>query len=331
MRPAQASPASVARQTPSADAQAQVAHLWRERSASAAAADYCIGPGDVLEVAVFRFPELNGVRARVSASGSIGLPLLGEIPAAGATELELQERIARRLRDGVMKDPKVTVSVIDYRSQQVSVTGAVARPGQISLTRDRRTVSDVISEAGGLTEHAGGKVLLYPGHGDACPTLDRAATLGGPTTLDAGRGAAVQIPLAAERAAPGPSPLDLPVFGGDAIVVDRGTYYVDGWVLSPGVFDISPGVTALGAVSAAGGPLFPADVSNVVVWRSEPSGARRRIDIDLAAITEGRQHDVAIESGDVISVPSSSMLMIPYGGYWIITNVIRVGASVPLL
>src|SRR5262249_37565625 len=87
---------------------------------------------------------------------------------AGKTETELRAAIEQKLRDGYMRDPHVTVFVQRFQSQQVSVTGAVARPGLYSLTRDTRTIYDLLSQAGGLTEQAGGRVVFSPAEGTRC-------------------------------------------------------------------------------------------------------------------------------------------------------------------
>src|SRR5512144_2136613 len=142
--------------------------LWRERTSGGVRTEPCLGPGDLLEISVFRWPDIQGYRARVSPAGTISLPLLGNRRAAGLTETQLRDQIADGLKHSIMRDPQVSVFVAEYVSQQVSVTGAVARPGLIGLSRDHRTVSDMISEAGGFSEHAGGRILLYPVKGTAC-------------------------------------------------------------------------------------------------------------------------------------------------------------------
>src|SRR5581483_11493611 len=144
---------------------ARIAELYKTRTAGA---DYCLGPGDQLTVNVFGWDAMKDLPTRVSPTGSITLPMLGDIPAGGQTETQVQAEIERRLRNGYMRDPHVTVFVQRFQSQQVSVTGAVARPGLYSLTRDNRTVYDLLSQAGGLTEQAGGRVLFSPADGARC-------------------------------------------------------------------------------------------------------------------------------------------------------------------
>src|SRR5262245_62925356 len=157
--------------------------LYRERTSGGMRTEPCLGPGDLLEISVFRWPDIQGYRTRVSPAGMISLPLLGNMRAAGLTESQLRDQIADGLKKSIMRDPQVSVFVAEYVSQQVSVTGAVARPGLIGLSRDHRTISDMISEAGGFSEHAGGRVQLYPAKGGSCdgvpmrPTLTPAANV----------------------------------------------------------------------------------------------------------------------------------------------------------
>ena len=309
-------------------ARARVHALWAERAPSNVGNELCIGSGDLLEVTVFHWPEMSGLKARVSAAGMVSLPLLGDIAAAGLSERELQDRIAARLREGVVKDPNVNVFVTERTSQQVSITGAVSRPGLVPLKRDRRTIADMISEAGGLSEHAGGKILFYPARGSggcAQESLVRVASLAPPVDI-----APLEIDLNEQYEPPQENPLALPAIGGDAITVNRGQFLVDGWVASPGAIGISPGMTALSALTAAGGALYPADLSQVVLVRAERGGRKERIAVDLNAVQKGEQKDVTLQAGDIIQVPPSPIRLVPYGVFWLITNVVRVGAGVSL-
>lgn len=320
-------PPAVVRTDPAAEG--RVNALWQMRTRDGVPVDVCLGPGDALEVTVFHWPEMSAVPVRVSAAGTVNLPIIGTLDAAGRSPQQLETEIASKLRAGIMKDPSVRVSVVDAASQQVAVTGAVARPGLISLTRDRRTVSDIIAEAGGLAQDAGGHILFYPAAGDGCAQSGKrtVASLAPPADV---MPIEIDTNVQGESAATTDRALLLPVIGGDAIVINRGRYFVDGWVVTPGGYDISPGATAFGAVSAAGGALYPADLESVVVWRAERDGGKRRLDVDLDKIAKGEQRDVTLQAGDVVSVPASAALMVPYSGYWFLTNVVRVGAGVSL-
>jgi polysaccharide export outer membrane protein len=300
--------------------------LWRERMSGGVRTEPCLGPGDLLEISVFHWPDLQNYRTRVSSTGNISLPLLGAMHVAGMTESELRDKIADGLRHSIMRDPQVSVFVAEYVSQQVSVTGAVARPGLFGLNRDHRTIADMISEAGGFDEHAGGRISITPAMGSSCdgsarPMLQPAsATTAEPIEFD------VNEQYASAQA----NPLLLPVVGGDAIVVNRGRFSVDGWVKTPGAYDIAPGMTAMGGISAAGGAEFAGDMNHVTVWRTQRGGTKKKIEVNMDDVAKGAGKDVTLQAGDVIEVPASSAKMVPYSAYWALTTIVKIGAYVPL-
>src|SRR5215470_6598893 len=88
---------------------ARVQTLWQERAGKGARTEPCLGPGDMIEISVFHWPDLQGFKTRISPLGTIALPLLGQVQAAGLTEFELRDRIADGLRRGYMRDPQVSV------------------------------------------------------------------------------------------------------------------------------------------------------------------------------------------------------------------------------
>jgi polysaccharide biosynthesis/export protein len=301
--------------------------LWKERAGAAETA-FCLGPGDLVEVSVPRVDDMQGLRARIDPAGTITLPHVGAIQAAGLTESELRDRLKQRLGQTLLRDPQVSLFVAEHASQQVSVTGAVARPGLYGLARQNRTVADLLSEAGGMDEHAGGTVQFFPGSGQGCSTATRPHPISAAGA--AAGGTPIEIDLNREWQPPQENPLNLPVVGGDAIVVNRGRYFVDGWVHTPGAYDLTPGTTAMGGLTAAGGAMYPADLHSVVVWRAEPGGTKKRIDLDVDAVRGARAQDLTLQAGDVVSVPASTAKMVPYSGYWFLTNVVRVGAGLSL-
>jgi polysaccharide export outer membrane protein len=113
---------------------------------------YLIGPMDVLEINVFKAPDLSK-SVPVSEDGVINLPLLGGVPAAGKSTAELERDIQRRLDAGYMRSPQVNVIVKEFNSQRVTVEGAVANPGVFPL-RGRDTLEQAIAKAGGVDRDA---------------------------------------------------------------------------------------------------------------------------------------------------------------------------------
>lgn len=112
------------------------------------ATGYLIGPQDVLDVTVFKAPDLSK-SLQVAEDGTINLPLTGQMTAAGKSASQLEREIASRLNARYMKSPQVTVFVKEYNSQRVTVSGAVKAPGVFPL-RGNETLMQVIAKGGGL-------------------------------------------------------------------------------------------------------------------------------------------------------------------------------------
>lgn len=125
--------------------------------------DYRIGIGDVLNVSIWRNADLS-TQASVLPDGTISVPLVGDVEAAGQTTESLAAEISEVLKSYI-REPVVTVSVVSAASaeflQRVRITGAVASP--ISIVHRRGlTVLDLVLQAGGLTQYANAnKALLY--------------------------------------------------------------------------------------------------------------------------------------------------------------------------
>jgi polysaccharide export outer membrane protein len=114
--------------------------------------DYRIGPLDLLTVSVMGVSELSQ-DIRVNAGGDITLPLIGAVHAGGRTVEQLQGDIAKKLSDGYLQNPQVTVFIKEYTSQRITVEGAVAKPGAIPLIGST-TLLQTIANAGGLSDLA---------------------------------------------------------------------------------------------------------------------------------------------------------------------------------
>ena len=118
--------------------------------ARAADTSYVIGDGDQIRISVFGEEDLS-LTVRVSGNGKISYPFLGELAVSGLTPQGVERLVADGLRGDYLIDPKVTVSIEEYRS--VFVNGAVNQPKGIEFVPGL-TVRKVISMAGGFTERA---------------------------------------------------------------------------------------------------------------------------------------------------------------------------------
>ncbi|ASK26861.1 polysaccharide export protein Wza [Neisseria chenwenguii] len=133
---------------------------------SKSAYKYRIGNGDVLNIMVWAHTDLNSPTqsnnpqdhqvsrgAWVDESGYISYPLLGKIQAKGKTIDELQRLLTGRLKR-FLKNPQVEINVTEFRSQRVSVAGAVDKAGQLPITNIPLTILDAVNQAGGVKENA---------------------------------------------------------------------------------------------------------------------------------------------------------------------------------
>lgn len=120
---------------------------------------YRIGPQDVLEISVFKVPELSK-SVQVADAGSINLPLVGEVPAAGKTAQEIERDLTKKLGDKYLQSPQVTVYVKEYNSQRVTVEGAVKKPGVYPM-RGQNSLLQTIALAEGLDASADANVVVF--------------------------------------------------------------------------------------------------------------------------------------------------------------------------
>ena len=180
-----------------------------------------LGVGDAIHVTVFQQPDLT-TDARISEKGSIAMPLIGEVKIAGLSQPEAAAQIAGKLKDGqFLKNPQVAVAVTTVRSRQVSVLGAVARPGRYPLDDTSSQLSDVIAAAGGITAAGADTVfVIRDGKETRLPAIGKSFELKGGETINV------------ERA---------PVF------------YIHGEVARSGAYRVEPNMTVMQAIAAGGG------------------------------------------------------------------------------
>lgn len=121
--------------------------------------DYRIGPQDLLELQVFGIDALNRT-VRVNSRGSISLPLVGLVPAAGLTSEQLEEALAAKLAKDYLQNPQVSVFIKEFTSQRVTVEGAVKKPGVYPL-KGRTSLLQTLATAEGLTSVADTTVRVF--------------------------------------------------------------------------------------------------------------------------------------------------------------------------
>lgn len=115
--------------------------------------DTTLGPGDVLKINVYGEETLSGEH-RVAQDGTISFPLIGRVEVTGLEPTEIADKLQHELKAReFLKDPHVSIYVLEYSSKRISVVGAVANPGTFPL-EPGMTVVQAISKAGGFTSLA---------------------------------------------------------------------------------------------------------------------------------------------------------------------------------
>lgn len=129
---------------------------------------YRLGVGDKLRITVFGEENLSG-QLEVNAFGQVPMPLIGEIEAKGASISEFKDRIARKLSEGYLKNPKVSVEILNYRS--IFVHGEVKNGGEFQFKNGLK-FRDAIAMAGGYTYRANQKYVLVVREGEQEGRID---------------------------------------------------------------------------------------------------------------------------------------------------------------
>lgn len=127
--------------------------------ATPGASGYKIGPLDVLEFSVFKVPELTRT-AQVAETGTVNLPLVGEIQAAGKTARDVERDLTAKLKAEYLQSPQVTILVREYNSQRVTIEGAVKKPGVFPI-RGQTSLLQVIATAEGLQALSDNTVVIF--------------------------------------------------------------------------------------------------------------------------------------------------------------------------
>jgi polysaccharide export outer membrane protein len=226
-------------------------------AAAGATEDYVLGEGDVIRVTVFQSPELS-LELRMPASGSVSYPLLGDVALGGLTVAQAQKRLADGLQEGrYLKQPQVSILVLQQRASQASVLGHVVRPGRYPLDLSRTRLSDLMALAGGIAPD-GSDFLTVIGTREGQPLRRR---------------------IEYRRLFNGEDPSqDLLIQANDVVFVDRSPQvYIYGEVQRPGALRLERGMTIQQALAAGGGLTLRGTHSGIKVHRRAADGATQEL------------------------------------------------------
>jgi polysaccharide export outer membrane protein len=262
---------------------------------------YLLGPDDTVTIHAQNAPDLSEKPFRVDAAGEIKLPMIGRVHAGGLTTEQLEAEIATGLKVYLV-EPEVTVGITEFRSQPVSIVGAVAAPGVHQL-EGQKTLVEILAIAGGLRPDAGPTVMItrriefgripVPGAVDD-PTHQFSI-------------AEVKLKSVMEGKNP---EYNIAIRPHDVISVPHAeVVYVIGEVNHAGALPLNEGdsLSVLEAVSSSGGMLHTAAISHARILRPVPGEQKRaELVVDLKKIMAGQSADIPLLAGDVLVVPGST-------------------------
>jgi len=267
--------------------------------------NYILGPQDQILLQVNDLDELNNKSFRVDLEGNLNLPILGAVPVAGLTINQAKAELNRRLT-GTVKNPDIVFDVTDYRSQPITLLGAVSSPG-VYQVQGRMTLFQVLSLAGGPRSDAGsdmtimrkiqwGAVPLPGAHVDASGQISEASI--SMKTVLSGSDPAQNIPLMPD----------------DVLSVPKAqVVYAVGSVIKPGGYMLgdSNSLSALQVVALSSGFDKVASPSKARILRVQPGTSDRlQIPINLKEIVSGKAPDISLKADDILFVPDSKTKII---------------------
>lgn len=258
--------------TPAVAAAAAVAGA----NAPSAPLEYRLGSGDVLRITVYQNQDLT-LETRVSESGVISFPLLGNIRIGGLSATQAEKLISDGLRDGnFVKNPQVTVVVLQVKGNQASVLGQVNRPGRYPIETADMRLTDLLANAGGIAV-TGAEVLVLSGTRN-----------GQPYRLE------IDLP---GIFTPGSREQDVLIQNGDVIWVERAPMvYIYGEVQRPGPMRLERGMTLMQSLATGGGITQRGTEKGIRVHRKNAEG---KVEVLQLPMDEG------LKDGDVVYVKES--------------------------
>jgi polysaccharide export outer membrane protein len=288
-----------------------ISSIWQTDPSSGG--DYVIGTGDLVLISALEVSELEKVRIRVPAEGFARLPLVGAVKVKGLTARQLESSVADRLREKYVYNPEVNVFIEEYRSQRVAVLGEVNKPGVYELS-ERRTITDMLALAGGLSPSADQVVYLLR---KAANTENGHSASGDLLKVDLEQLLAGQGPL-----------VGIEVGSGDVLSVPKsGEFYLGGAVKKPGAYPIKGKLTVDQAVFLGEGLRGDADLTNIQVLRDAGGPKNEVFEFNMEQLKKVGQPGLTLKKNDVVFVGTNESKAFMYAALEFFKSIIRVGVG----
>jgi polysaccharide export outer membrane protein len=250
--------------------------------------EYKIGAGDLLEINVFGVEELNQ-KVRVEGNGTIALTGLGEVRVEGLSRSELEKELVKLLEAQWLREARVSVFILEYYSRKVYLNGALRNAGPHDLIGNK-TLLQIISEVGGLTEEAGKNIFVIRRQED-------------------GSNSTQEIPIE-ELFREGDSRLNIQILPSDIVNVPvdkKVKIFVFGEVKNPSALEVrqSEIPTLLKAIVMAGGFTDRAIRRAVQIKWVDEEGASQTRKVNVKEILKNRIEDPQLKENDIVYVPGT--------------------------
>jgi polysaccharide export outer membrane protein len=256
---------------------------------------YIVGANDVLTVTVFNQPQLSGTFV-VEADGTVAFPLLGRVAVGGLSIRAIEEELRARLISGYVKNPHVSVTIEQYRSQRVFVMGEVRQPGTLQFTGSM-TLLEALARVGSTTDRAGSEALVIRSRGALSATPPVSQTIAVSATAAGGQNgvesSADTIRVSLQSLQSGLLTENVALRPGDTVFVPRAhTVFVSGQVKSAGEYVLRNGMTVRQVVILAGGITERGSTRRIQIIRQ----------VDGKEITVNADLQERVQPGDTIVV-----------------------------
>jgi polysaccharide biosynthesis/export protein len=269
--------------------------------------EYRIGARDLLELDVYELEEPNKskqVKLRVSQDGSVLVPLIGNVAAAGKTAAAVQAEITAKLAADYLVNPSVSLVVAEHQARRVTVLGAVQTPGTFHLKDNSTTLVDVLALSGGPNDKAGSTVYVVREKGMDDVGVSDASATSGTFTAPGSSPRLLKIDLI-ELVEHGDLAQNCILEDGDLVhVPPAAQFFVMGHVEKGGAFPLRGDITLLRAIALAGGLKLTATPSATTLIRNTPEG-RVTIPLNLDEVEAGSTNDLLMQADDVLLVSES--------------------------
>jgi polysaccharide export outer membrane protein len=277
--------------------------IAKPNAAERVPSSYVLGPDDLISIRILQAPELADKPIRIDLNGYIDLPFVGRVRAAGATVEVLRTELEAKFA-AIIKEPQVTINIEEFRSQPVSVIGAVNTPG-VHQIRGKKSLVEVLSLAGGLRQDAGNTVKLT--RRKEWGSIPLATAVTDPT----GNFTVASVELKSLMEAKDPA-ANILVQPDDVISVPKAEMvYVIGEVARTGGYVLSErkSMSLLEALTLAGGINHgTSSPENSKILRLTPeSDTRVEIAVNLKRVMTGKGEDIQLQPGDILFIPGSTI------------------------